>query len=281
MEDAILVVFGFDKTIIDCDNDNWVVDELGVTVLFQRLLPTMPWNTLMDKIMAELHSRGRSVEEVADCLRRAPMIPRVAEAIKTAYALGYLIHNFCCSWVVSDANMFFIETILKHHGLLECFSEINTNPSYVDEEGRLRIFPHHDFITCSLGCGLCPPNMCKGKVIDRIQASSFTEGKKRLIYLGDGQGDYCPSLRLSEGDYIMPRKNYPCWDLICNNPQLLKPQVREWSNGEQLEKILLQLIDRSITADQISPNQLLVVDCKYKTAPVSGSALPWLLGVPH
>lgn len=45
--DATVVVFDFDKTIIDLDSDNWVVDELGFTDLFNQLLPTMPWNSLM------------------------------------------------------------------------------------------------------------------------------------------------------------------------------------------------------------------------------------------
>lgn len=44
---GIVVVFDFDKTIIDLDSDNWVIDELGATDLFNRLLPTMPWNSLM------------------------------------------------------------------------------------------------------------------------------------------------------------------------------------------------------------------------------------------
>ena len=44
---GIVVVFDFDKTIVDCDSDNWVIDELGFTDLFNELLPTMPWNTLM------------------------------------------------------------------------------------------------------------------------------------------------------------------------------------------------------------------------------------------
>ena len=44
---GIVVVFDFDKTIIECDSDNWVVDELGFTDLFNQLLPTMPWNHLM------------------------------------------------------------------------------------------------------------------------------------------------------------------------------------------------------------------------------------------
>lgn len=72
-----------------------------------------------------------------------------------------LFFNRCELRIVSDANMFFIETILKHHGLIEYFTEINTNPGFVDDEGRLRIFPYHDFTTSSHGCGLCPPNMCK------------------------------------------------------------------------------------------------------------------------
>ncbi|KAG1367854.1 inorganic pyrophosphatase 2 [Cocos nucifera] len=273
---GIIVVFDFDKTIIDCDSDNWVVDELGATELFQCLLPTMPWNSLMDRMMRELHSQGKTIEEIADCLKRVPLDPHVIAAIKSAFARG------CELRVVSDANLFFIETILKHHGLLEYFSEINTNPSYVDEEGRLRIFPHHDFTTSFHGCSLCPPNMCKGKIIERIQAQASVEGKKRFIYLGDGKGDYCPSLRLSEEDYVMPRKNYPLWQLICDNPQQLKPEVHEWSNGEELEGILLQLIDRSITIDRKNAAQVFSVDCKFETIPMSPKeSLPLALRVPH
>lgn len=48
---GIVVIFDFDKTIIDCDSDNWVLDELGFTDLFNQLLPTMPWNPLMVYIM--------------------------------------------------------------------------------------------------------------------------------------------------------------------------------------------------------------------------------------
>lgn len=44
---GIVIVFDFDKTIIECDSDNWVVDGLGATDLFNELLPTMPWNSLM------------------------------------------------------------------------------------------------------------------------------------------------------------------------------------------------------------------------------------------
>ena len=91
----------------------------------------------------------------------------------------------------------------------------------------------------------------QGAIIERIQASVAAEGNKRIIYLGDGAGDYCPSLKLKESDFVMPRKNFPVWDLISNNPLLIKAKIHEWTDGEEQEKVLLSLID-TISADEKS-----------------------------
>ncbi|KAK9706567.1 hypothetical protein RND81_07G135500 [Saponaria officinalis] len=232
---GIIAIFDFDKTLIEVDSDNWVVDELGFTELFNSLLPTMPWNTLMNTMMNVMHERGVTIDQISEVLRRIPIHPRVVPAIKAAHAMG------CDLKVVSDANTFFIETLLTHLGLRDCFSEINTNPSYVDGEGRLRIFPHHrDFVNSSHGCcNRCPPNMCKGDVIKRILRD---ESNKKIIYLGDGSGDYCPSLKLRTGDHVMPRKNFPFWDLISKNTSLILARIHEWSNWDDLEQVLLSTI---------------------------------------
>ena len=89
----------------------------------------------------------------------------------------------------------------------------------------------------------------QGVIVQRIQASVAAKGNKRFIYLGDGVGDYCPSLKLKERDFVMPRKNFPVWDLISKNPLLIKAKIHEWSNGDDLEKILLGLID-TISIDE-------------------------------
>ncbi|OAY53132.1 inorganic pyrophosphatase 1 [Manihot esculenta] len=274
---GIVVVFDFDKTIIDVDSDNWVLDELGFTDLFNQLLPTMPWNSLMDRMMKELHSQGITIEHIVEVLKRIPIHPRIVPAIKSAHALG------CELRIVSDANMFFIETILNHLGLRDCFSEINTNPGFVDEEGRLRIFPYHDFTQSSHGCSRCPPNMCKGLIIERIQASIAKEGNKKIIYLGDGIGDYCPSLKLTEADYLMPRKNFPVWDLICKNPMLIKAEIHEWTDGEELERVLLEIIGASSSMEDKSAAQTLSsADCKLQTISIGAhEALPKALSVPQ
>ncbi|KVI05877.1 HAD-like domain-containing protein [Cynara cardunculus var. scolymus] len=229
---GIVVIFDFDKTIIDIDSDNWVVDELGATDLFNQLLPTMPWNSLMDRMMEELHLQGTTMADIEQVLNRVPIHPRIVPAVKAAYALG------CDLRVVSDANVFYIETILKHLGIRECFSEINTNPGF-------------------------------GKVIERIQAS--LEGNKRIVYLGDGAGDFCPSLKLLEGDYMMPRKDFPVWELICKTRHMVKADVREWTDGEDLERVLLTIIAMEDTKNNVdNTNQLF--DCKFET--IALEALP-------
>lgn len=238
----VVVVMDFDRTIIDDDSDRWVINEMGLTDFFNKLRSTIPsWTSLMDTIMKELHSNGITIHNIAHCLQRAFLHPNIASAIKSAQSLG------CDLRIISDANLFYIQTILEHHNLLGCFSEINTNPTFVDEKGCLHVTPFHDSTTLPPhACQLCPPNMCKGLVIDRIRGS-LPEGEARFIYVGDGAGDYCPTLKLEGGDFVMPRKDYPLWNRICSDPKLVHATVHDWSNGEELENILLNLVNKLVT----------------------------------
>lgn len=80
----------------------------------------------------------------------------------------------------------------------------------------------------------------------------------------------------------MPRKNYPLWELIAEDPTVVKAEVHEWSNGEEQERILLQLIRPLLLADGNSSSQLLSVDCKLETIPMAAhEAVLQPLPVPH
>ncbi|KAE9447077.1 hypothetical protein C3L33_21026, partial [Rhododendron williamsianum] len=152
-----VVVFDFDHTMIEDNSDTWVVEQMGLTPLFDQLRLVLFKENFcnlksIDRMMEELHSRGKTIEEITECLRRVPMNPRVISAIRKAHSLPR-----CELRIISDANQFFIETILKQFGLFDCFTEIVTNPSII-EGGRLRIFPYH---SSPHGCNLCPPNLCK------------------------------------------------------------------------------------------------------------------------
>uniref|UniRef100_A0A0D9V1Q8 Uncharacterized protein n=1 Tax=Leersia perrieri TaxID=77586 RepID=A0A0D9V1Q8_9ORYZ len=251
-KNGITVVFDFDKTIIDVDSDNWVVDALGATHDFDRLLSTMPWNTAIDAIMGELHARGRTLRDVADVLCTVPLDPCIVAAIKACHALG------CDLRILSDANRFFIDAVLDHHGLGGCFSDITTNSSH-------------------------------GQALDRIVRTSSSAAaaggkKQRFIYLGDGRGDYCPSLRLGREDMVMPRKGFPVWDLICEDPARLQAEVHPWSNGAEMEEMLPRLVARVLIEEEKLPPLPLPLDCKLELLPAAvqdGLPMPALLPINH
>lgn len=46
--ETVVVVFDYDKTILDCDSDDWVTDHFGLSeTLGQLLRAGTPWNSLM------------------------------------------------------------------------------------------------------------------------------------------------------------------------------------------------------------------------------------------
>ncbi|XP_058214221.1 inorganic pyrophosphatase 2-like [Rhododendron vialii] len=108
MAGTTVVVFDFDHTMIEDNSDTWVVEQMGLTPLFNQLRRTLPWTSLMDRMMEELHARGKTIEEITECLRRVPMNPSVISAIRKAHSLPR-----CELRIIGVANQFFIETILK------------------------------------------------------------------------------------------------------------------------------------------------------------------------
>ncbi|KAM7272766.1 hypothetical protein ACFE04_027429 [Oxalis oulophora] len=208
----IIVVFNFDKMIINIDSDNWVIDKLGFMGMFDALVPLMPWNFAMDKMMGEIHAQGKTIEDISTVLKSIHIHPRVVSVIKEARALG------CELRILSDANMFFIE-----------------------------ISPYVDFTNCPHGCrNPCPPSLCKGVILERIQASLWAE-------------------RLKEKYYLMPGKDFPVWTLICDNTILLvKAKIQEWVDGADLERVLLEVINKIVSREK-QVAQLLFRDYKLQT----------------
>lgn len=47
MAGDVVVVFDFDRTIIDDDSDRWVVTQMGLTQIFNELRNALPWTSLM------------------------------------------------------------------------------------------------------------------------------------------------------------------------------------------------------------------------------------------
>lgn len=137
---------------------------------------------------------------------------------------------------------------------------------------KVFFFPHKFF------------NDIQGLVIERIQNSLSAEGKNKIIYLGDGNGDFCPVLKLKDSDYLMPRKDFPLSDLISKNSNKIKAQVHDWRDGKELEHVLLHVINKAIGEENNinTCTQKVSVDCKLGPIPIdTHQSLPKVLSVPH
>jgi len=67
--------------------------------------------------MKELHTQGKTIQDIEEVLKRVPIHPRIVPAIKSAYALGYVSHNFSFVFRLFSLNLHNINQRFK---LIEC-----------------------------------------------------------------------------------------------------------------------------------------------------------------
>lgn len=168
------------------------------------------------------------VQDLDECLAGIPIEPEMIDAVRLARKLGYWIA------IVSDANSYFIEHILKSYGIEDCFDCIHTNPAFFESGDRLRVKPFHS-AESPHECCRCPVNMCKTKVLSGLQSKLEAVS---VIYVGDGQGDVCPALSLSSADSVFARRGYSLHDYLTRPDVTCAARIYEWSNGADVKALV-------------------------------------------
>eukprot|EP00951_Prasinocladus_malaysianus_P001126 scaffold7886_cov46-Prasinocladus_malaysianus.AAC.1 len=159
----------------------------------------LSWTRLMDDCLVAARERlNVSEEQVRAACAAVPMNRAVIAALKQLAALEYVDMH-----ILSDANTVYISEILASNGMGNVFDGVHTNPAAFDSTGALRVSPYstHDH-----GCHLCPKNLCKGLIIERLL---FASAYSRVVYVGDGSNDFCPSCRTGPWDVVLARESYP------------------------------------------------------------------------
>ncbi|KAG0026868.1 hypothetical protein BGZ81_006043 [Podila clonocystis] len=203
-----LACFDFDWSLIETDSDRFVIEALS-PILRQKLEASeMQWTDLQNECLKEFHEQGGSPNVIENALSRIPMDPAMIQSCQRLKANGWTLA------IVSDANSVYIEGILKHYGIRSLFSHVITNPARWDREGRLhiqRLVPRDTPHGCPVG--VCSLNICKGQEVDKLlqlhgdhHTISSTAATPLMIYVGDGQNDYCPALRLQKDDIYFVRR---------------------------------------------------------------------------
>ncbi|KAI9274449.1 phosphatase phospho-type [Phascolomyces articulosus] len=216
------------RSLIEADSDATVFQHFCPEKL-DTLPPSsqrMQWTDLVDQTLCEIQDRGNSIDEIEKVLQTIQMVPSAIELLKSLRA------NNTRVLILSDANTFFIDVILRNHGLHDLIADIITNPAYTDDKGRLRVNrrilatdPQHN---CPNTCGV---NICKGQELDRY---TTTHGPfRRVMYVGDGMNDFCPGLRLKHNDHYFVRNGKALAKAMLTKPDFanrVSAQVTYWKD---------------------------------------------------
>ncbi|KAI7843559.1 hypothetical protein COHA_002801 [Chlorella ohadii] len=213
MASRTLLCWDFDWSLIEENSDTWVLQQLGAEAFYKagRQAGTQ-WTQLMDECLEQAASQlGRTPADVQAALHATPFHPAMVALLRRLAAAGSDSNSGMDGGgdsggvaggggsaidvaVISDANTVYIDTILTHHGLAPAVLEVHSNPAEW-RGGALRVAPYH---TAPHGCRHCPSNLCKGQVLASLLRRQAAAGRlyDRVLYVGDGKGDYCPSALL-------------------------------------------------------------------------------------
>ena len=180
-----------------------------------------------------IHAHGTQPEDIKRLMHSMPFVsgfPALFEYLSARPASHQSI-------IVSDANSFFIDTIMANAGLSDVITRTYSNPAWFDDSGCLCIKYYHTQDWCTLST----KNMCKGAILsEHLHEQAERHGKHfdTVLYIGDGSNDLCPALRLRAQDYVLPRVGFKLLKLIEEGQPDLKAQVRPWSTGQDILDVL-------------------------------------------
>eukprot|EP00514_Thraustochytrium_sp_LLF1b_P010718 CAMPEP_0184558580 /NCGR_PEP_ID=MMETSP0199_2-20130426/45837_1 /TAXON_ID=1112570 /ORGANISM="Thraustochytrium sp., Strain LLF1b" /LENGTH=201 /DNA_ID=CAMNT_0026955819 /DNA_START=68 /DNA_END=669 /DNA_ORIENTATION=+ len=198
---------------------------------------------IMDEALVKLQEdHGVDKSAIQECLANVPVLEGMLLAVKEAAQAGAQVY------IVSDANEFFIKAFLEKEQLSDLVTHVTTNLSYTSGPNEhLRVKPYHQGPKPH-GCELCPPNLCKGLVLqDHIQV---LKPNKRVVYVGDGSGDFCPATRLRHDDILLVREDPTYTSALGLSKRIekkketypLAAKVVKWQTGTQVLETIRQAL---------------------------------------
>ena len=249
-----LMVLDFDHTIMD-ENTDMVVQsaggvgpmpeevkavarEQGWTAFMQVIIKfdktRSEWLILMvfQSVFEHLHANKVSSEAILATMDAIPFVPGMRACLEEFKALGGDLI------IISDSNQVFIDRILSKNDMGHMFEGVFTNPAEFDSNtGVLNITPFHRNDDCKLS-GV---NLCKGRVLQDYLAKKREGGVEYgfVAYAGDGSNDFCPMLRLGEGDLALARRGdqYSITRCIARKAKEgmdIKARVEYWDDGNDI-----------------------------------------------
>ncbi|BGP08617.1 hypothetical protein JCM10049v2_004464 [Rhodotorula toruloides] len=227
----------------DQDTDRYVFEVLAphLRTSLRASKKTLQWTDNCAEHLRKLHAEGFGKEDVLGALRQVPVHPAMRRAFVDLKASK---DPQVTTFILSNANSVYIDTILKHYGVENAIDEVVTNPAQFREDGllelRRRVDPNGPQHQCKVGCS---PNMCKGEELEAFMArNGGWDSFDKVVYIGDGANDLCPILHLRSQDVALVRLYRELYrrlqDSTAAHTSDVKCKVVSWGGAWEVEKWL-------------------------------------------
>lgn len=242
-----LIIFDFDHTIIDKNTDQEIINAqslLGKCISAKNYFQNnVGWAESMTYTLKDLHGSNVSKEQIDKIILDIPLTYGMNELFNTLRS--HKEKHDCI--MLSHSNTYFIDLLLKKHGIEDCFDSIHTyHCEWQGEKGPLLVKPYDSL---SVYCKICPPDFCKGVFVEtHREKSEWIRGLpyQSVIYVGDGRADFCAATALKESDHVLARSKYPLHKRILNDQgENIKSKIFQWENGLDIKQYLLSFFDKS------------------------------------
>lgn len=234
----ILMVFDMHKTIISRAADYELIGLLPEKIVREELPEPYgyehDWIDYMQKVYMRLAKENISIKDLKEHVQRIP----INEGFQDIFSMLRSEKNKLDSLIISGSNRLIIRWILEHNKIDDVFPNYYSNLAAVDDICGIKI-KHYHFHSCPN----CDKSLCK-RILLKEHLTKLQSKYKKIVYVGDGDNDYCPSTILTKNDLLFPRCSYSLHKklLIPKYRNNLKCGVHLWNTGRDISKIIKKLI---------------------------------------
>ena len=234
-----LLIFDMDQTILDLDTEFSCVEKYAPD-LFREMNGNLyvkdHWIEFNNYLYKRIKDNNVTWEQIFQYFKEMKLSPKFEELF------NYIKNNnskYDCL-IISGNNEIVVNLILESHNIKNCFKHILCNNSYLDKENLIVVKSINEKYE---HCKDCSPFLCKSMIFEDYFKENDINEYNKIIYFGDGGNDLCLSKKLTEKDYVFPRKNYTLYNLIFkeNKKNEIKAKICPWENGQEIVDILKNL----------------------------------------
>lgn len=228
-----LLLFDFDGTLTDSESFiklfPLVKDEAVKKSLYECLM-TKQWYKGSEIAFSYLKSIGFGLKEYKKSMLEDDLSKGMPELLE------YLKQNKqkFVPYVLTSNLAFLIEDYLKTKNVLDSFCAVIGEKGHGDEkENEIKIEPTER----EKECDICCRNICKTDEYEKLMTKCGEEVKK-VVFVCDGENDYCLARNLKEGDVAFVRKDFGLDKKMKKDGIKLKCEVVYWETGTDIKNVL-------------------------------------------